>query len=226
MEVIKAGGKKKPPYGRRQTDSAPPRIKQIKSKPVDEDKLPVRIDVVQKGTLYSTVPKSVFRQNSFKWSPETFVIGGGTEGELNQKFIEPSVQDSSLVEFLSKPSTPLIYCVAGNPDPLKANLFAAFLMQAHIQKYKDANPWWLHNDDVPQSNNTPPMWVVSSFTPRTTNHRLEKIRDLIERYPDVPRVIVVAGMDPMTFMMTRLYLPVNAIAYFCESIVRQKVEIE
>lgn len=224
MEVFKGGGQQR---GRREQTM---RVKQVKSrKEVDESEIPLRITVPEQGTVYATVPHSVWRCKAFKWEPKAFVVGND---ELNQKFIEPSVQDASLVKFIKNPSAPMIYGVAGNPDDLKAKLFAAYLMDTHCRRYKmDCNPWWVNlnagfdNPWVAKDRPMPSLVVITGLTDKSTNHKLEKARDILEMYPDVPRIVVIAGADPFTFLATRLHLPINGLAYFCEAIVRQKVEV-
>jgi len=222
MDFIQ-GGKSKP------ARKAAPKVKQVTAKPVDESELPVRIEVARKGSVNTIIPGAVWRQPPFKWDPKPFAT---TSDELNEKFIEPSVQDQSLAQFLKKPSTPMIYGVSGNPDDTKAKLFAAYLMDAHCRRYgTDANPWWINlvggfeNKWLDTDRVRPSMIVLTNLTPQSTNQKLEKARDIIESYPDVPRIVVVAGMDPISFLATRLHIPIHGLAYFRETLVRVTSEV-
>jgi hypothetical protein len=223
MDIIK-GGPSKPSKNKQAV-----RVKQVTAKPVDESELPIRIEVPKDGLVSRVIPGSVWRCPAFKWKPEPFAT---SSDELNEKFIEPSVQDASLVRFLKKPTTPMIYGVSGNPDDMKAKLFAAYLLHAHGTALKgDANPWWVtltggfDNPWIDGSKSRPTLIVLSNLTPQSTNQKLEKARDIIETYPDVPRIIVVAGADPLAFLAGRLHVPVNGLAYFCEALVRKKIEV-
>jgi hypothetical protein len=224
MDFIKGGaGKPKRPT------KAAPKVKQVTARPVDESELPSKIEVTQKGTVASIVPGSVWRQSAFKWDPKPFAT---MSDELNEKFIEPSVQDSSLVRFIKKPHQPMIYGVAGNPDDSKAKLFAAYLVDIHCKRLKgDANPWWINlvggfdNQWLDPQRPRPSMIVLTNLTPQSTNQKLEKARDILETYPDVPRIVVVAGADPLSFLATRLHVAVHGLAYFCEALVKQKIEV-
>jgi hypothetical protein len=69
------------------------------------------------------------------------------------------------------------------------------------------------------------MIVLTNLTDKSTNQRLEKARDIIEAYPDVPRVIVASGQDPISFLSTRLRVPVHGLAYFSEAIVKARVTV-
>jgi hypothetical protein len=205
-------------------------VKQVAARrPVDEDDLPVRIEVAKSGTVGQTVPGSVWRQTAFKWRPEAFAT---QSDELNEKFIEAGIQDQSLVQFMKKPSLPMIYGVSGNPDDTKAKLFAAYLMDKHCRKLgSDANPWWIQltggfdNPYLDTNRARPTMIVLCGLTPQSTNTKLEKARDILEAYPNVPRIIVIAGADPMSFVSTRLHVPVHGLAYFCEAIIKSKIEV-
>jgi hypothetical protein len=228
MEIYKPGKSKPVPKGTPRGNEKQLRVKQIKSKVVDTD-LPTRIEVEQSGTIATTVPGSVWRCRSFKWDPQAFAV---ESDELNHKIIEPTVQDHSLASFLDEPYTPMIYGVGGNPDDTKAKLFAAYLLAAHCKHQKgDANPWWINltggfdNQWISGDKSRPSLIVLANLTPQSTNQKLEKARDIIETHPDVPRIIVVAGADPFTFLVSRLHVPVNGLAYFCESIIKQRVEI-
>jgi len=196
--------------------------------------IPKRIDVKQSPALREVVPGSVWRQGPFKWEPSTFAC---ESEKLNEKFIEPSVQNDSLLRFMKEPDLPLVYGVSGNPDDAKAKLFAAYLVHIHQQRLGlKANVVWhvvyggfdnplLKEYDPIDGKTDPTMLVLSNLTPNATGLKLDKTRDLIERFQDIPRVIVSAGEDPMSFLTTRLFSQINGLAYFSESLVRKKVEI-
>jgi len=220
MEFIKPGSGKP----KRAT-----KVKQVVAEPVDESEIPIRIEVQQKGTVASVVPGSVWRQTPFRWEPKPFAT---VSDELNEKFIEPSVQDASLVRFIKKPHQPMVYGVAGNPDDSKAKLFAAYLVNVHCKRLQgDANPWWINlvggfdNQWLDPQRPRPSMIVLTNLTPQSTSQKLEKARDILETYPDVPRIVVVAGADPLSFLATRLHVAVHGLAYFCEALIRQKIEV-
>lgn len=181
------------------------------------------------------IPGSVWRQGPFKWDPVAFV----TENEkLNDKLIEAKVQNASLSMFLDAPDTPMIYGVAGNPDDSKAKLFAAMLVNAHMNHMGPVkgNVLWhvlyggfdnkiMKEYDEIDGKTRPSMLVLSNLTPNSTGVKLEKARDLIERFADIPIVVVSAGEDPMSFLTTRLYVPVNGLAYFSDSLIKKRIEV-
>lgn len=216
MQVFKAGKKGKPK--RRVTDQA-----------TDDTRIPNKIEVKAKGAILNVVPSHVWRQKSFKWDPLAFA----TEAEqLNARVIEPSKQDRSLLAFMDDPQSPMIYGISGNPDDSKAKYFAAYLIDLHMQHLgANANPIWatlyggFDNPYLTSDGARPTLLVLSNLTPNSTTTKLEKARDLIEAYPDVPRLIVTAGMDPMSFLATRLYVPIHGLVYFSEKLVKARMEI-
>ena len=246
MNEIKGGTKR--PYVRKSTpapkydpaDEAEISTVTVKKAPVRPSpqttgtNLPTKIAVRSNPTLRAIVPGHVWKQGAFKWDPLPF----GPESEkLNERIIEPKVQNSSLLAFLEDVREPVVYGVSGNPDDAKAKLFAAWLVNAHIEALGNAaNVVWhtvyggfdnplLREYDPVDGKSDPTMLVLTNLTPASTNVKLEKARDLIERFCDIPRIIVSAGEDPLSFLTTRLYSPINALAYFSESLMRKRIEI-
>jgi hypothetical protein len=204
------------------------------SKKIAIGEIPKRIEVKPSVSLREVVPGSVWKQGPFKWDPMAFAC---ESEKLNEKVIEPIVQNKSLLQFMSEPDLPLIYCVSGNPDDAKAKLFAAYLVQIHQQRLGlKANVVWhtmfggfdnplLKEYDLIDGKAEPSMIVISNLTPNSPGLKLDKTRDLLERFENIPRIVVVAGEDPMSFMTTRLYSAINGLAYFSESLVKKKIEI-
>lgn len=126
----------------------------------------------------------------------------------------------------------MIYGVAGNPDDSKAKYFAAYLVASHIAHMRgEANVVWapmyggFDNPHMDENRASPTMLVLTNLTPNSTNFKLEKTRDLLEKFSDVPRVVVSCGMDPLSFLATRLFVPIHGLAYFSEALVKKNVEI-
>lgn len=197
--------------------------------------MPTRIAVKQTDSLRRCVPGHVWAIPPFKWDPVPF----GLESEkLNEKVIESRVQNDSLALFCEDPATPLIYGVSGAPDDTKAKLFAAYLLSIHLAKVKDARVEWAvlyggfenpimrkYDKEHGDEERDPTILVISNLTPNATTVKLDKARDLIERFQKIPRIVVSAGEDPISFHSTKLYTPINALAYFSETLLRRRVEI-
>lgn len=227
-----AGGTQKPPTPRKAT---PPYTAADEYQPdtLPKPDLPKLINVRQTVHMRSIVPGTVWRQRPFKWEPQAFV----PESErLKDTIKDEAIQNRSLKLFMDDPLLPLIYCVSGSPDDSKAKYFAAHLVALHLEKLKSkaAVVWFplyggfdnpMFRDYGYHSENDPTMIVLSNLSPTATNMKLDKCRDILERFADIPRVVVVAGEDPFSFMATRLYSPLNAMAFFSESLLKKRVEV-
>jgi hypothetical protein len=153
---------------------------------------------------------------SLKWCPSSFTI---ESPKLEPRIIEASVQEQSLQTFTANPRKPMTYVVAGNPDDREAKYFAAYLAQVHTMAVGlDTKVVW---ESITSSFENPAMQaenvsmlILTNLTPRSSNLKFEKTRDLLERHAGVPKVLVVAGEDPLSFAATRLHVPCHAIAYF------------
>jgi tricorn protease-like protein len=175
-------------------------------------------------SLAGEVPGSVWRQGSFYWSPTAFVV----ESErLDGRIIEASAQENSVNRFYEKPASAYNYVVTGNPDDSKAKYFAAYLVSLHKKHLGvKANVVWEtvyggFSNPLMDKSISPTMLVLSNVTAESTAVKLEKVRDLIERFPNCMKVVVGAGEDPISFASLRLRIPVHGIAYFASKHVKQ-----
>lgn len=64
--------------------------------------------------------------------------------------------------------------------------------------------------DKRETDEIPSLLVISNVNDTSSNFKLEKVRDLLEKYSDVPRIIVTSSRDPITFFSTKLHYPLNA----------------
>lgn len=196
--------------------------------------LPKTIAVRDKERLTSIVPGHVWRQGPFKWDPLPFAV---ESDRLNERIVDPAEQEKSLQMFLDDPTRRMVYGVSGNPHDGKAKLFAAYLVSEHIKaRGLGSNVVWhtvyegfdnklLREYDEVDGKSSPSLLVLTNITPNASTTRLGKVRDLLERFCDIPRIVVTAGEDPLSFFTTRLYYKINALAYFSESLVKRKVEV-
>jgi hypothetical protein len=177
----------------------------------------IKVKVKDRKVLAGIVHGSVWRQGDFVWEPDSFVV---ESDRLENRIIEASVQESSLEAFGRDPSTPMIYVVAGNPDDSKAKYFAAYLAYIHKCKYEyRSDIIWEpvfggFDNPLLRKDVEPSMLILSNLSENSTAVKIEKAKDLIERWPNIPRVVVCAGEDPISFASTRLHVPAHGIAYF------------
>ena len=55
----------------------------------------------------------------------------------------------------------------------------------------------------------PSMLILSNVDIDSTAPKIEKVRDILEQNPSIPRVVVISGCDPITFFATKLHLPLD-----------------
>lgn len=179
--------------------------------------------------LRSVVPGHVWRTRAFKFNPVSFAV---ESDQLKDRIIDDDVQQVSLARWEKDPRAPVLYGVSGSPDDSKAKLFATYLANIHLQNLGvEAHIEWVTlfgGFDLPKvmtSDKKPTLIIVSNLTAESTQFRIERARDLLEAFPDVPRIVISCGIDPISFFATRLHLPIHALAYFLESQVRTKVSV-
>jgi hypothetical protein len=61
------------------------------------------------------------------------------------------------------------------------------------------------------------MLVIYNITGQSTNDRIQDIRDMLEKYKNSMRILVLAGCDPINFFTKKLYMPINGAFYFTHS---------
>lgn len=157
----------------------------------------------------------------------TVTIVSAIEGMKTKKVLKAS-QLEHFQSVLTKPfASPYIYVIASSPNDGKAKQVAAYLMESATKgqlagKYPRStrgrqSPLWhmitgsFHDRLRDGASDEPSMVIFSNVTTTSTNVKLEKLRDLIEMYNHLPRVVVITGEDPVTFANTKLMLPVNHV---------------
>lgn len=176
----------------------------------------ITIQVKNKGLFLERgvqVPGSVWRQAPFKFDPKPFAVGNEY---LKHRILQPSVQRGSLEGFLEDPSIPGLYAVGSEPTADRANLFAAFLMHHYLSVRVNTiarwHPLWDRTDIV--RNDSPCSFlVISDIYSKMTQYRMEKLRDLVNKYDSIPRVLVITGCDPVTFCQSELHIANTHLFY-------------
>lgn len=156
-----------------------------------------------------------YDRRGLKWDPQAFEI---ESPKLEKRIVEATVQQKSLDAFTQNPRRAMTYIVAGNPDDRDARYFAGYLAQVHLTALGlEAQVKWESITGAfanPAMSEEPTLLILTNLTPRSSNLKYEKARDLIERHSTIPKVLVVAGEDPISFAATRLHAPCHALAYF------------
>lgn len=197
--------------------------------------LPKQIKVTQTRAIKEVVPGDVWRQKFFAYKPTGFTAKS-PELERGEDDVPPvfdaKVQKDSLLAFLSDPTLPMTYIVTG--DEGMCEYFAAFLIQAHQERVGGGavveweriyntytNRLFKTYGERPNVNTDPSMIVLSDLSPLSNETALGKARDILSRFSDIPRVVVAAKEDPISFAATRLYAKtINAVAYFQNPLIK------
>lgn len=143
--------------------------------------------------------------------------------EQQLDFFEHALQSG-----LNKPYTMII---SGAPNDQKAKLIAAYLMGRAVQQKlagarmgKTMPMWhWCSGSfsdklrDAPDEHK-PSMLILSNILADSTNVKIEKVRDLLEQFADIPRIIVGAGCTPLQLASDRLHVPIQYCLYVGQAI--------
>jgi hypothetical protein len=179
----------------------------------------------QKHLVSRGLPRDLLRARPFDLDGHVVTFHSQVEGLKAKKTLKLTQLDNFNAT-LEKPfGRPYIYVIASQPNDGKAKQVAAYLME-QATKGQLANrfprstrgrqtPLW-HTiygnwaDTLRDGRDEQPsMLVLSNITVNSTNTKIEKLRDILEMYNHIPRVVVITGEDPLTFANTKLMMPVT-----------------
>lgn len=120
-----------------------------------------------------------------------------------------------------------VFVINSFPSDLRAKIFASCVMSSACEQHRDmaptkrkgkSAPVWarlMGNGDFNQINHLremrPSMLILSNINETASNSKLERLRDIIDAFDDIPRIVVTAGQDPITFMMKRVQYPLSGV---------------
>lgn len=152
------------------------------------------------------------------------------------KYIAKSISVDKQVAFFNKTmERPFdgnyLFCISGETSDniglqLALQIFVAATQLSNDSRY--TKPLWhtvfgYYKDELrdgdPESislriGGKPSLLIISNIAANSTAVKIEKVRDLLQRYSNVPRIIVVGGSNPITFCSSILHMSVNRILYF------------
>lgn len=119
-----------------------------------------------------------------------------------------------------------ITCIAGHPSDVRAKVIAANIFNRAIELQMEgaakgkAYPLWHKlyggfSDKLRDSDDLDPcsMLFLSNISIDSTAPKLEKLRDLLEKYDNIPKVVIVNGCDPITFFASKVRMPLRHAIY-------------
>ena len=118
----------------------------------------------------------------------------------------------SLVEGPLQPRTCAF--ITGYPTDERAKMLGTHILKAAWSSSPNAlprrRPLWItmYNNFINYDKlkeKKPSALFISNVTDQCTNSKLERLRDLLELFSDIPRVVMIgSAVDPITFSATRL----------------------
>lgn len=179
-------------------------------------------DGLQKHLVSRGLPRDVLGLRPFDLSQHAISIVSEVEG-LKTRKVSKVQQLEHFRAICEKPfGKPYVYIISSSPNDGKAKQAASYIMEcATHHQLKNHFPrstrgrqsplwhfvtgnWADRLRDSEGKADQPSMLILSNITKDSTTAKLEKVRDLLEIYSNIPRILVVTGEDPITFANTRL----------------------
>ena len=203
-------------------------------------KLPVKYHAPLKK---QGVSWSVFTEREFDLNQAVSNIQYNTE-KMQPRLVKKSEQITDFMEVMETPFLkPYIYIISGKPNDVRACCIAAsLLIQAsivHNQMRDDPSqpnshyghlhqPQWVKlsndfKDNLHNPNWKPSFIVLSNITPQSSNLKYEKVRDMLEMYDSIPRIVVCNDLDPLQYANHKFNIKPDYVMYLEEG--KKRVEV-
>lgn len=201
--------------------------KDYSDQPIKDDRK-IKLDPKYEGILANRGLNYGARlQKPFVFKPTSFT---SSVPGLKPKVVSRESQMQMLEAFLDDPFRPATYCVVSAPNDGMAKLLAAYMMQHAVINRSSGMPVW---HDLTQSFKNPliedqvhaSLVVLNNVGSTSTPTKIEKCRDILTHYANVPRIVVATGCDPFMFFTQYLFMPMNACAYMTTEQVKRDYEL-
>lgn len=160
-------------------------------------------------------------QKPFTFEPTSFTAK--VEGLKPKPFVRNSQVDM-MDAFLNDPTAPGTFGIMSAPTDGKAKLLAAWMMQNFWTATNKPMKWYdvLGGFDCPLLSERAniSLLVLNNVGPDSSPTKREKLRDLLETYADIPKIVVINGCDPYTFFTWHLHLPLHGLCYMTNASVK------
>lgn len=175
------------------------------------------------------VPGADFMGKTGRFDLNKFFIGMETNlPNVMNKPISAAKQVEMFARIMLNPHRhPYLIGVSSYPSDTRAKYVAQTIMAAAIRHYDDnrkemgqkSRPMWHRvwgnfKDSLregPQQH--PSMLIISNINDESSSVKIEKVRDLLEMYSDIPRIVVAGGGPVVDLFTHRLSLPMSASFY-------------
>lgn len=139
-------------------------------------------------------------------------------------------QEKSLVGWLENPLDQKgLLVVNSYPSDIRAKVVAANIMLSAMAAHRESDANIRSKYDSPEWHRLyggyaskfrdnrvtkPRMLVLSNIIETSTGQKLEKLRDILDKYSDVPTVLAISTKtDPISFISKTLHLPIKSAVY-------------
>lgn len=179
--------------------------------------------------ILAEAPKSVFAVGEFELKSNLSMIES-KKSNGKPLIMKKDKQIKDLRYVLDNPlKTPYVYAISGHPNDSMAKAIAGHILVAarvmsreKTSNYKDSPMWHTllgtFADKYRDKKRNPAALVISNVYPDITQVKQEKLRDLLEMYCDIPRIVVMAGLDPVEFFTQKLFYPLNYVMFLKKTI--------
>ncbi len=166
----------------------------------------------------------VFREPAFNLSEAVTGFKPAIEN-VKTKLISDTKQIAMVNDIIENPLRNRVICISSFPSDARAKSLAAYLMLKAVEKYGVSSPAARRGKGVPQWHRVtggykdkyrdeklamrPAMLVLSNITSESTPSKLEKVRDILDMYEGITRVVVLGGKNPVDFFSERMFYPLD-----------------
>lgn len=205
---------------------------------------------VLKQMVMRGMTKQVFSVHPFSLDEALCSFNSEVDG-LKPKRVSKKKQQEFMGKVMEDPFyAPYTCCIAGKPNDMRAKLLAAHIMMRAVEQQTNSKnltskqrkrlkgrglPLWhtlvggFDNPVIGNKHNSeldhPSMLIISNVTMESTASKMEKLRDILEVHSNIPRIVVVAGTDPLTFFNTKMHMSLSACAFLTSNQVKKAVEL-
>ena len=184
------------------------------------------VDWFQKQGI--VIPGYVWRTPKFVFRPNDYFL---EHPRLQRKEIDSFIQLKSLAAFIENPTYPGTYGVGSDPTDGPALYFAAYLAATFLSLNPRSVVKWhsllgFKNTLLEEGTSEHiDLLIITNVTEQSSPHRIEMLRDLLVRYADIPKVVVIGGEDPVTFFSTKLHMKLTHLFFNSGSLIKRQVEV-
>ena len=179
-------------------------------------------DIARMLMSFGADPAALFHADSFTLETAVMQFSTSVRG-LKRKTVSVERQLRWLQQMVADPFAPYLSVINSYPTDERCKVVGANLMAHMIGAQKEhpvisrrtQKPLWIrvYNNYVDMAalrKHNPCAVFISNVTDDSTPQKMERVRDVLEMFNDVPRIVMMAGaQDPVTFCADRLRMGVS-----------------